>query len=585
MSAGHIRLVPRGYHVNLARLVATASGRAPADLILSNTQVVNTYTRKVEKAHVAIAEGMIAGIGNYTDAAQVLDLKERYLTPSLIDGHIHIESTMLHPVEYVRAVAPRGVLGAVTDLHEIANVAGVDGIRLMMKWCQALPFDFFFMLPSCVPASPFETSGAVVSVEDIKRMRRWKGTTGLGEAMNFPGVVMGDGGMLSKVDLFQDGLIDGHAPHLTGQQLNAYIAAGPRSDHECTSLREAEEKLARGMYIMVREGSSEKNLDALLPLAEGPGHSRLLFVVDDRSCVDLLEDGDVDAVVRRAIAKGLDPLRAIQMATINTAECFRLYRFGAIAPGRVANLIATSDLRTMKPDLVIYRGRQIARDGELTDQLPRLRTGGMDDTVLIKPLSKEQLVLRTGKDTYPVIEVIPGQIITQKTTLPVRKKDGAVVSDTVRDILKLAVIERHHATGNVGLGLVKGFGLKRGALASTVAHDSHNLVVVGCSDDDMLVAAKEMEKMHGGLAVIDGGRVIAAMALPVAGLLSDKPLAAAASEFRHVAQAAREIGAALPAPFATLSFLALPVIPELKLTDKGLVDVSQFRLLTPEELS
>ena len=570
--------------MNLARLVAVASGRVPADLLLINARVVNTLNGRIEGCNVAICDGQVAGLGDYLEGNATIDLENRYLVPGLIDGHIHIESSMLRPGEYARAVAPRGVLAAVTDLHEIANVGGLGAVRTVIDWCAGLPFELFFMAPSCVPASHLETSGATITADDIRRAKRWKRVIGLGEMMNFPGVINADDEVLKKMSLFRGGVIDGHAPRVSGKALNAYVVSGAGSDHECTTLEEAREKLSRGMHIMIREGSSEKNLEALLPLVDDSTYGRCFFVVDDRSCVDLLADGDVDAVVRKAIASGLDPVRAIQMATVNTARYFGLRGLGAIAPGYDASFFVVDDLTTLKADMVFHRGLLIARSGEMVTKLPHRNTNELSDSVKIKRLRPENLRIKTNRPSFPVIEVIRGQIVTAKRLEKVDTVDGFVVTDVGRDILKLAVVERHRRTGNVGVGLVKGFGLRRGALASSVAHDSHNIIVVGCSDEDIMEAIKEVERLHGGLVVCDGGKVVASMALPIAGLISDKPLRFVAQEFSKVDRAAHELGARLPAPFATLSFLALPVIPDLKLTDLGLVDVTEFRLLGSADL-
>ena len=570
--------------MSLARLVAVASGRAPADLLLVNARVVNTLNGRIEGCNVAICDGQVAGLGDYLEGNATIDLENRYLVPGLIDGHIHIESSMLLPGEYVRAVAPRGVLAAVTDLHEIANVGGLGAVRTVMDWCAGLPFELFFMVPSCVPASHLETSGATITADDIKRAKRWKRVVGLGEMMNFPGVINAGKDVLGKMALFRGGVIDGHAPGVSGKALNAYVVSGAGSDHECTTLEEAREKLSRGMHIMIREGSSEKNLEALLPVVDDSTYGRCFFVVDDRSCVDLLADGDVDAVVRKAIASGLDPVRSIQMATVNTARYFGLRGLGAIAPGYDASFFVVDDLTTLKADMVFHCGLLIARSGEMITKLPHYKTNELSDSVKVKRLHPESLRIRTSRPSFPVIEVIPGQIVTAKRLEKVDTVDGFVVTDVGRDRRKLAVVERHRRTGNVGVGLVEGFGLRRGALASSVAHDSHNIIVVGCSDEDIMEAIKEVERLHGGLVVCDGGKVVASMALPIAGLISDKPLRFVAQEFSKVDRAAHELGARLPAPFATLSFLALPVIPELKLTDLGLVDVAEFRLLGSADL-
>jgi len=562
------------------RLISVAKGEVPADLILANARVVNVFTGEVEPGNVAICGDSIAGVGDYDQSQQVFDLGGRYLAPGLINGHTHVESSMLDVGQYARAVVPRGTLAVVTDLHEIANVCGLDGIRYVLSYTRRLPMELFLMAPSCVPATPLETSGASLEPEHIRQLLRWQGCIGLGEVMNFPGVIAGDAGILSKIDLAWEKVVDGHAPGVTGKNLTAYIAAGIYSDHESVALDEAEEKLRQGMHVMIREGSSEKNLDALLPIVTDKTYKRCLFVVDDRSCRDLLRDGDIDAVVRKAILRGLDPVRAIQMATINTAEYFKLDRLGAIAPGYRANLIVIDDLSRFNIGMVFYQGRLVARDGK--PLFPSYQPVGkkLTDTVNIKPFGIEALRLPASGETGLVIEVVPGQIITRKRREKVKVVDGTVMPDTERDILKLVVVERHKATGNIGRGLVTGFGLKRGALASSVAHDSHNIVAVGTSDEDILAAVAEIERLRGGLVATAGGKVLASVALPIAGLLSDEPLEVVVNRLEKLEQIAADLGTTLPSPFSTLSFLALPVIPELRLTDLGLVDVNEFRLVS-----
>jgi len=565
--------------MRLADLISVARGESPADLVLANARVVNVFTGEIEPGNVAISGGSIAGIGDYQQAGQVIDLEGRYLAPGLINGHTHLESSMLDVGQYARAVVPRGTLAVVTDLHEIANVCGLEGMRYVMTCARRLPLELFLMAPSCVPATHLETSGARLETEDIRRVLRWRGCIGLGEVMNFPGVINGDEGILSKINSAGGRVIDGHAPGVGGRDLSAYIAAGIYSDHESVARDEAEEKLRRGMFVMIREGSSEKNLDALLPLVTDKTYKRCIFVVDDRSCVDLLRDGDIDAVVRKAIGSGLDPVRAIQLSTINTAEYFRLHRLGAIAPGYLANLIAVGDLASLRIDMVFYHGRLVAREGEPLFPVYEPGVGGLTGTVNIKPFGVEALKLAASGEEMPVIGIVPGQIITRKRMERVKVSDGFVVPDTERDILKLVVVERHRATGNIGLGLVAGFGLKRGALASSIAHDSHNIIAVGTGDEDIFTAVQEIARLQGGLVVAAGGRVLASLALPVAGLLSGEPLETVAEKLDRVERAAAGLGTTLPSPFSTLSFLALPVIPELRLTDLGLVDVGEFRLL------
>jgi len=563
----------------LANLISVAKGEMPADLVLANAKVVNVFTGEVESGDVAIYGGRIAGVGRYRRAKQTLDLEGKYLAPGLINGHTHIESSMLDIGQYARAVVPRGTSAVVTDLHEIANVCGLDGIRYVLNSARRLPLELFLMAPSCVPATHLETSGASIGPQDIRRIMRWRGVIGLGEVMNFPGVLSGDENVLSKINFARGKVVDGHAPGIVGKDLTAYISAGIYSDHESVSLGEAREKLRQGMWVMIREGSSEKNLDALLPLVTDKTYKRCMFVVDDRSCVDLLKDGDIDAVVRKAIKRGLDPVRAIQLATINTAEYFRLARLGAIAPGYMADLIVLSDLSELQIDMVFHRGRLVAKDSKPLFALHNTINKELTNTVNIKPFTAEALGIRASDETEPVIEIVPGQIITRKRMERVKVTDGVVMPDTDGDILKLVVVERHKATGNIGVGLVMGFGLKRGALASSVAHDSHNIVAVGTTDEDIFAAVREIERLQGGLVVTNNGKVLASLALPIAGLLSNEPLEMVVAKLEKLEQLARNLGTRLSSPFATLSFLALPVIPELRLTDLGLVDVNEFRLV------
>jgi len=558
-------MCPEGIVLNKAtRLISVAKGEISADLLLANAKVVNVFTGEIESGNVAICDDRIAGIGDYHQANKVLDLNGKYLAPGLINGHIHPESSMLDISQYARAVVPRGTLAIVTDLHEIANVSGLEGIRYVLNCARRLPLELFLMAPSCVPATHLETAGARLDPEDIRQILRWKGVIGLGEVMNFPGVLGGDTNVLSKINLARGKIVDGHAPGISGKELNAYIAAGIYSDHESVSLDEAKEKLRQGMWVMIREGSSEKNLDALLPLVNDGTYKRCLFVVDDRSCADLLRDGDIDAVVRKAIHKGLDPVRAIQMATINTAEYFKLDRLGAIAPGYLANLVVFDDLSDLQADMVFYQGRLVAKGGKPLFPIYQYRGKQLTNTINIKSFNKESLQLLASGETEPVIEIIPGQIITKKRLEKVRVSGGVVLPDISRDILKLVVVERHHATGNIGLGLVKGFGLKRGALASSIAHDSHNIVAVGTSDEDIFTAIKEIERLQGGLVAVAEGKVLSSLALPVAGLLSDKPLEVVVAQLEKLEQLAGGLG---------------------RLTDLGLVDVNKFELVKRSALN
>jgi adenine deaminase len=564
--------------MNLKQLISVARGEVLADLLLKNARIVNTFTGEIEQADVAIYGDRIAGVGDYGKAKEIIDLQGGFLAPGLVNGHTHIESSMLHPARYAQAVVPRGTLAVVTDLHEIANVCGSEGIKFVTNLARKLPLDMLFMAPSCVPATHLETSGAQISSREVKKILAHPKIIGLGEMMNFHGVVSGDEEVLQKIGASKGKVIDGHAPGLAGKELNAYLSAGILSDHESTTLEEGKEKLRRGMYLMIREGSSEKNLDALLPLVTDNTYKRCFFVVDDRNCSDLLREGDIDAVVRKAIDRGLEPVRAIQMATINAAEYFRLYDRGGIGPGYIANLITINDLAKLELDRVFYQGKLVARQGKPLFPLPPV-TLELKETVRIKPPMGKSLKIAAVDKTYPVIEIIPGQIVTRKAVEKMRVVDGAVMPDVERDILKLVVVERHRASGNIGVGLVKGFGLKKGALASSVAHDSHNIIAVGANDLDILKAIEEINRLQGGLVVCSNLEILASLPLPIAGLLSPEPLDVVVFQHEIVERTAASLGNLPPAPFAILSFLALPVIPELRLTDLGLVDVVKFKLL------
>ena len=564
--------------MNLKDLISVARGNTPADLLLKNARIINTFVGEIEQGDVVICGDTIAGVGDYDEANEIIDLQGTFLAPGLINGHTHIESSMLHPARYAQAVVPRGTLAVVTDLHEIANVCGSRGVRFVTDLARRLPLDMLFMAPSCVPATQLETSGAKISSREVKRILGHPRIIGLGEMMDFPGVIKGDEEVLKKIAASEGKVIDGHAPGLAGKELNAYLSAGILSDHESTTLEEGKEKLRRGMYLMIREGSSEKNLDALLPLVTDNTYKRCFFVVDDRSCSDLLKEGDIDAVVRKAIGLGLDPVRAIQMATINPAEYFRLYDRGAIAPGYMANFITITDLSKLEIDAVFYRGKPVAKQGRPLFLPPSVALE-LRDTVRMKSPTAKSLRIAPTDETYPIIEIVPGQIVTKKAVEKVKIVDGTVVSDVDRDVLKLVVVERHRSSGNVGLGMVRGFGLKKGALASSVAHDSHNIIAVGTNDFDILKAIEEIKTLQGGLVVCANLEVLASLPLPIAGLLSPEPLNVVASQYEKVEQAAANLGNLPPSPFSILSFLALPVIPELRLTDLGLVDVNESKLL------
>lgn len=562
----------------LAKIIRVARGQMQPDLVLRNARVVNVFSAEVYLADIAILGERIVGIGKGYKGKKEIDLERGYLLPGLIDGHMHIESTMVKVQEFARSVVPRGTTSVVCDPHEIANVHGLEGIHYILNSSKYSPVNIFVMLSSCVPATDFETSGANLRGFDLYPLLREKWVLGLGEMMNYPGVLLEDEGLLDKISMTENKRIDGHAPGLTGKDLNAYVAAGVTSDHESTSVDEVLEKLRLGMYIMIREGSVTKNLRDLLPAVTRDNLSRCFFVTDDRHPKDLLEKGHIDHMVKMAIKEGLDPVSAIRMATINTAQYFGLKDLGAIAPGYKADLVVVDSLKRFNVRTVFKSGRVVARNGEMVVRRPATPELTLRSSINIKWLAPSDFDIPAEGKRVKVINIVPDQIITEATVEKAKIEDGLVVADTERDLLKMAVVERHLASDNIGRGLVRGFGLRRGAIASSVSHDSHNIVVVGTSSEDMMAAVVEISKMRGGLSVVRDGELLAGLSLPVAGLMSEGTLSEVVAGLDQVRKAARRLGSSLDDPFMAMSFLALPVIPALKLTDKGLVDVDAFEL-------
>jgi adenine deaminase len=563
--------------MDLETRIAVARGEEPADLVLKNARLVNVLAGEVHPAHIAIHGGRVVGLGEY-QARRVVDLDGRFVSPGLMDAHVHVESSMVQPVEFARAVVPHGTTTVMCDPHEIANVLGLAGVQYILDASEGLPLTVYVMAPSCVPATDMESAGAELTAADIEQLLTQPRVLGLAEMMNFPGVLFRVPSVLEKIRIAGDRPVDGHAPGLSGMDLNAYIGAGIRSDHECTQLDEAREKLRRGMHIMIREGTTARNLHTLLPLVT-PGNSRLChFCTDDRHPDTLLKEGHVDDIVRQAIAWGLDPVTAIQMATINTAQYFGLRETGAVAPGYRADLLVLEDLDTLAISQVYSAGHLVAEKGHLLPWRTRMPQVFIQPSVHLDP-SALQFAIRAGEGPARVIGVIPEQIVTEDLRMEPTTHQGYVVSDPSRDLVKIAVVERHHSTGNLGLGLVKGVGLARGAIASSVAHDSHNIIVIGIDDTEMRAAVTAIVEMGGGQVVVAGGEVRAACPLPIAGLMSDCPLEEVRGQVEALTGAAHSLGCTLPDPLMTMSFLALPVIPALKLTDRGLVDVNKFKLV------
>jgi adenine deaminase len=563
---------------DLSQLVRVARGDAPADLVLRHAQLVNVYSGEVYPTDVAVYNARIAAIGDGYQALEEIDLKGAYLAPGLIDAHVHIESSMVGVRQYAEAVVPHGITSVVADPHEITNVLGLDGIRYMFDQAKYGRLSMFVMVPSCVPATPMATAGALLEAKDIVALQNDPWVLGLAEMMNYPGVVREDPGVLEKIEAFRTRVLDGHAPALSGGALNAYVAAGIGSDHECTTLEEGLEKLRLGMYILIREATNSHDLLALLPLATRESDRRICFCTDDRHPGDLLDQGSVDYLVRTAIRSGVDLVTAIRMATLNTAEWFRMYDRGGIRPGNRADLIVFDDPHEFQPRLVLRSGQVVAQNGKMLPfdqpERPTYLRGSMN----VNWNSVDFTIPAEGKFAR-VIGVLPEQLITENRVLEIPSAAGVAMPDQERDIAKIAVIERHMFSGRVGKGFVQGLGIRRGAIASTIAHDHHNLIVAGTDNISLTTAAGAVADMGGGLAVADGIRVLARLSLPIAGLMSTRPIAEVRRSLDEVIAASRSLGSDQHDPLMTLSFLALEVIPHLKLTDQGLVDVDEFRLV------
>jgi adenine deaminase len=563
--------------MELGDLIKVARGDEPADLLLKHAKVINVFTGDIQATDIAIVHSRIVGLGDY-QAREVVDLGGRYVCPGFIDAHVHIESAMVPPSEFARAVVPRGTTTVVADPHEIANVLGLEGIRYMLEMAKYNPLSIYFMAPSCVPSTEMETTGAALHWYDLQTLQHEPYVLGLGEMMNFPGVVNGMPEVLDKLRAFQGRVKDGHAPGLKQKSLMAYTAANIGSDHECTTVEEAREKLGLGMFLFLREATNARNLRDLLPVVNPHTSRRLCFCTDDRMPADLLDEGHIDHMVRLAIAEGIDPVIAIRMATLNPSEYFHLHDRGAIAPARRADLVVFSDLRAPRCEMVYRGGRLAAQDGQAIPWERPQRHSVLRSSMNVDWSNLSLRIPPNGRQVR-LIGLIPDQVITEHLVEELTIREDEVMAAPSRDILKLAVIERHLATGNVGLGFVKGLGLQKGAIASTVAHDHHNIVVAGADDESMFTAVQAIAATRGGMAAAYDGTVLAQLPLPIAGLMSDQSIETVRRQVDEVLAAARQLGSSLHDPFMALSFLALPVIPSLKLTDRGLVDVDKFQLV------
>jgi adenine deaminase len=551
--------------------MAVARGDEPADLVLAGGRVLSVFTKEWLDVDVAIKDGYVVGLGRYQGHERI-DVAGAYVVPGFIDAHMHIESSKLTVDEFARAVLPHGTTAVVADPHEIANVLGTDGIHWLLDSCEDLPLDVYVMASSCVPASRFESPRRPFTPGDIESLLRRHRTIGVAEMMNFPGVIAGLPSELAKLQTGLTNHVDGHAPGVRGPALNAYIAAGIRSDHEATTYDEALEKRRLGMWVMLREASIAHNLRDLLPLVKRHGTEWCMLCTDDREPDFIVEHGHINQMVRVAVAEGVSPEDAIVMATINPATYHRLWHLGAVAPGYQADILILDDLQSFKPRQVLKRG-EAARFQKL--EVP----DWVKQTVNMAPVDAISFRIPAGPKKIRVIGVIPEQLLTTSDSLAPHAKDGQLVADPARDLVKIAVIERHHASGRIGLGFATNVGLKRGAFASTVAHDAHNVVVLGVADEDMAACAMRLAEIGGGIVIADGGRVVEELPLPVAGLMSDRPLAEVHERLRSMDSRLKAMGVTVSSPFMTLSFLALSVIPELKITDRGLVDVGRFELV------
>lgn len=561
------------------KFVTVARGDQKADLVLKNCKIVDVFCESIIESDIAIVDGVIAGFGSYQGEEEI-DVNGKYVIPGLIDGHVHIESSLLTPPKFAQLVVPRGTTTVVADPHEIGNVAGQKGIKYMIDASEGLPLDVRIMLPSCVPSTEFEQAGAVLGAKELEEMKSWNRVLGLGEMMNYPGVIQGNDSVHDKLSLFDGQIIDGHSPSLIGNALNAYCGVGVRTDHECSTVEEMKQRLSRGMYVLVREGSATKNLSTLVGAITSKNSDRVAFCTDDKQPKDILEDGHINYNVNKSIELGIAPISAIKMATLNSALCYRMYDRGAVAPGYLADLIVTDSIEKIDAKMVFKDGKIVAKGGQYLFENPKVISHSLSRSVHIQSVDDIDFALPLKNDIARVIRIIKHNITTEEAIRKVDVSEGEFEFHQALDILKIAVVERHHKTGSVGIGLLEGYGLKRGAIALSVAHDSHNIIVIGTNDQDMKFAVKSLETLGGGIVVVDQGILLGSLALEVGGLMTDSEATVVAKQLTDLTNIAHEMGVVTSVePFMTLAFMALPVIPELKLTDKGLFDVRTFNFV------
>jgi len=564
----------------IKRRIDIAAGRVKPSLVLKNGKIVNVFSGEIIDGDIAIDGQKIVGIGKY-EGLKEIDLEGKYISPGFIDSHVHIESSMATPGEFARAIVPRGTTTVIADPHEIANVCGMKGIEYILESSENIPLGVYVMLPSCVPATTFENAGAILKAEDLERLINHKRVLGLGELMDYPNVIKGKADIIDKLIMADGKIIDGHGPAIKDKELNAYVVAGIRTEHECSTVEEMVDRLRLGMYILIREGSAARNLKALINGVNKQNIRRCLFCADDKHPEDILLNGHIDHNLRLAVEEGIDPISAIQMATINAAECYGLKHLGAIAPGYDADIVILEDLQNFKALKVFKKGKLVANDNKALFNVDIGNHSKVTDTVNIKTVTDQNLKIKLQSDTVNIIKILPHSLVTEKVIEKVAIEDGFFKYSDDKDILKLVVVERHRATGNIGIGLVQNFQLKGGAIASTIAHDSHNLIVIGDNDKDILLAIEEVTKVGGGITIASNGEILQTLQLPIGGLISIEPIEKINADLGQMLSIAYDKLGVNPQiePFMTLAFLALPVIPDLKLTDMGLFDVVNFKFI------
>jgi adenine deaminase len=559
-----------------------ARGDELAPLVLKNCSIIDVFTHQIEQNDIAINDGIIIGVGQYNGKTEI-DCTNLYVSPGFIDGHVHIESSMLTPSEFSKIILPKGTTRVIADPHEIANVQGIKGIGYMFKSSQETPLNVHLMIPSCVPATKYENSGATISNEDIYSLKNREGILGLGEVMDYPSVIHAEKNMMDKLAVMQDKIIDGHAPGITGNELNAYLLNHIQTDHECTTVEELNEKVSRGVYVHLREGSATRNVRDLAPGVNQYNSHRLLLCTDDKHPMDIVDEGHINYNINVLIEEGVDPITAIQMATINIANCYQLKQVGAVAPGYIADLVLFDNLQHIDPKHVIVNGKFVVKNKKINFTTPTHLEEVTANSVKLNP-KEIHFTLSLKQSLVKVMQLIPNNVTTNKVMREVLIKDGKYINNPKDDILKIAVIERHHYTQNIGIGLIEGYGLRNAAVAMTVAHDSHNLIVVGDNDEDMLIAANTLHKSKGGLCLVSQGKIIDTLPLEIAGLMTNKGYDFVHDRLLHMENEARKLGVnkEVDDAFLSLAFMSLPVIPELKITDIGLFDVTQFKLVDIE---